>query len=251
MKIYPMLLGDFDVNSKVPFRDGDYSKNVIFCCYAFYVEDNEDKIIVDTGFGDAQYCLKHLGRKIRTSSTIPLEAHLKNIDVSPEDITAVVLTHCHWDHIGGIGLFSNTKIYCQRNELSWAIAPQAWISEAYPSSFSHLLIDARERLVLLDGDFSLGERILLKKLSGGHSPGSQVVEIKGDSKDVIIAGDELFYFDNLNKSIPNGENFSLYETITALRYFQNRVVEKPGTIVIPGHDPKLWQMYKNKWIEGF
>jgi len=249
MKVYPLLLGDFDVNEKVLFKNGDFTKKILFPSYAYYIEDGQEKILVDTGFGDAYECTEKLGREVRTPKGMTLLEHLKRLRISPEDITAVVLTHCHWDHIGGLGLFKETKIYCQAVEIPWIVAPPAWMTESYAPVFAHFITEARNRLVLIDGDYALTERVKLKKV-GGHSPGSQIVEITGDTRDVIVAGDALFYFDNLEKSIPPGEYFSLGETVETFQYFRNRVIGKPGTIVMPGHDPKLWERYKDG-VENF
>jgi glyoxylase-like metal-dependent hydrolase (beta-lactamase superfamily II) len=239
-----LLLGDFDVNCSILFRNGNFSEKAVFSSYAFYIQDGEDKILVDTGFGDSRFCIEKLGREVRPNEKT-LSEHLESLKVSPENITTLILTHCHWDHIGGLNMFKNAKIYCQSTEISWSICPPIWAAQSYASLFSHFIFEARDRLVLIDGDYLLTERIKLKKVAG-HSPGSQIIEAKGEKKDIIIAGDALFYFDNLDKNIPNGESFSLNETIYTLQYFRNRILEKPGTVVLPGHDPKLWDKYKKR-----
>lgn len=38
-----------------------------------------------------------------------LENRLKSVGLTPQDISQVILSHTHWDHMGGIGLFSYTE----------------------------------------------------------------------------------------------------------------------------------------------
>ena len=86
------------------------------------VETNDAKVLIDTGQGDI---------------TLPdadvdngrLFAGLKAVGVSPEEITHVVLTHGHFDHIGGVTLngapcFANASHYMNAKELEfWTAAP--------------------------------------------------------------------------------------------------------------------------------
>jgi hydroxyacylglutathione hydrolase len=44
-----------------------------------------------------------------------LKRNLKELNILPEDIGSIILTHNHWDHIGNINLFHNAKIYSMTN----------------------------------------------------------------------------------------------------------------------------------------
>jgi N-acyl homoserine lactone hydrolase len=243
MRVVPLLIGGFQVNERVLYRNGNPSQSVEFSSYAFYVEDGTEKIMVDTGFGDARYCIEHLGREVTTPLGMTLADHLKRLAVDPSEIKTVILTHCHWDHIGGLGLFEKAAIYCQCDEIPLIVSPPAWLAESYAPSFSHLIMEARERLQLIEGDYALSEKLFLRKV-GGHTPGSQNVEVRGKHREVIIAGDALFYFDNLSKQIPNGEGYDLDESVRTLQNLRNKTIESSGTIVLPGHDPELWKIHR-------
>ena len=49
----------------------------------------------------------------------PLE-RLGQLGLSREDITSVVLTHCHWDHICNYPLFPEAKVFVPHHDLEWA-----------------------------------------------------------------------------------------------------------------------------------
>ena len=44
-----------------------------------------------------------------------LISSLKELNLKPEDITTIILTHAHYDHIENIHLFPNAKIYSNKN----------------------------------------------------------------------------------------------------------------------------------------
>src|SRR5208283_3374087 len=45
--------------------------------------------------------------------------------LKPEDVTDVVISHAHWDHMGGIDLFPNAVIWIQQEEFRYYTGP-AW-----------------------------------------------------------------------------------------------------------------------------
>lgn len=70
---------------------------------ALYLEHDGAKILIDCGISCAKIC-----------------AALKSIDVNPEDISAVVVTHEHSDHVSGVRVFSNKfglKVYAGEKTL--------------------------------------------------------------------------------------------------------------------------------------
>ena len=166
---------------------------------------------------------------------------LKKFDLSPQDIQCVILTHCHWDHIGGLDQFPNATIYCQRDEVSWSIVPPEWLAAAYPAALSDRLVSARNRLVLLDGDSVIEDGIFLQKVRA-HSPGSQMVEVITENGTVSITGDAILYYINYEQRIPIGTYHNLCEAMEVIQKLHNRcLLDK--VILLPSHDPKVWQRY--------
>jgi hydroxyacylglutathione hydrolase len=71
--------------------------NFSSCVYLLKLDKN---ILIDTGSPQAK---KELLRD------------LKEIGITPQDISIIILTHSHWDHTGNTGLFPNAEIYTHSN----------------------------------------------------------------------------------------------------------------------------------------
>src|SRR5918999_462301 len=68
-------------------------------------------VLVDAGF----YREKFVERWRPVAYEQP-SAALRRIGLRPEDVTDVVVSHVHWDHLDGADLFPNARIWIQRAE---------------------------------------------------------------------------------------------------------------------------------------
>ena len=65
------------------------------------IKAGKRNVLIDTGIGD--YHGDKFDQQFDVRSTKkPLEAALKQINLTPEDITDLIISHLHFDHIGGI-----------------------------------------------------------------------------------------------------------------------------------------------------
>lgn len=120
----------------------------------------------------------------------PVKA-LRNIGVKADEITYLIITHAHHDHIECAKYFKNAVIYIQKDEYE---AGKGYL----PENLNILTFD--EEMQICDG-------IKAVKI-GGHSKGSSIVEITDSGKKYIIAGDECYKGDCLTKQIPTGSSYN-------------------------------------------
>ena len=71
---------------------------ILLALRPFLLERGEDKVLLEVGVGDRwtekQRAIYHL------LPTTPLEEALAACGVTPEEVTHVIASHCHWDHVG-------------------------------------------------------------------------------------------------------------------------------------------------------
>lgn len=116
---------------------------------------------------------------------------LRNIGVKAEEITDLIITHAHHDHIECAKHFKNAVIYIQKDEY-----------EAGKSYFTEDLV-----VRTFDREKQICDGIKAVKI-GGHSKGSSIVQITDGEKTYIIAGDECYMRDCLEKQIPTGASYN-------------------------------------------
>ena len=164
MKIVALKYGESVFGENYIFKSG--RKDVLLpISFTIYLIQTENKnILVDVGCDDGAGFEMSLFKK-------PVDV-LYEYGVSPNDITDVISTHSHHDHIEAIRYYENATIHIQKDEYP---SGKMYI----PTSFDvHLIYD----------EFSLAEKIIIRKI-GGHSIGSCIVL----ADNYVLCGDECYY----------------------------------------------------------
>jgi glyoxylase-like metal-dependent hydrolase (beta-lactamase superfamily II) len=173
----------------------DMDNLIPMCNDPILIRTGGKNIIIDTGLGNK------LGEKQKTiyriTSPWDLPAQLKRQGIEREDIDMVILTHCDFDHAGGIvmqhedgtiGLTFPEAVHII-NEKEWqdVQAPALRAQSTYLPENFHLLEDSG-RLELSDGERHILPGITIRP-TGGHTRGHQMVEIVSQTKTAIHLGD--------------------------------------------------------------
>jgi glyoxylase-like metal-dependent hydrolase (beta-lactamase superfamily II) len=167
--------------------------------------------------------------------------------VTPEAITDIVISHAHWDHLGGIDLFPNAAVWIQKEEFRYYTGP-AWQPGGDhggidPDDVTELVrLNTAGRLHLVDGD---NVEILpgIRAFTGGrHTYASQYIRVDG-SPPFVLASDNVYLYRNLAEHKPSA-TFSEADYPANLRA-QERMVELAGSAdrIVPGHDALQFQRY--------
>jgi glyoxylase-like metal-dependent hydrolase (beta-lactamase superfamily II) len=172
---------------------------------------------------------------------------VKLAGVQPEEITDVVISHAHWDHMGGIDLFPKATIWIQKEEFRY------YTGDAWQPGGKHGGIDrddAKElvrlntegRLRLVDGD---DVEILpgIRAYTGGrHTFASQYLGIAGNPP-FVLASDNCYLYRNLAEHKASA-TFSDADWPANIKN-QERMIRLAGSVdrVIPGHDILQFQKF--------
>ena len=182
MEIIPLKYGESVLPEKMIFINGEDNKvrDIVFKVYL--IKADRKLILVDAG------CETMPGFVMRNFIG-PVKA-LESINISPEEIADVVITHSHHDHIECVKYFKNATIHIEKDEYEKG-------KKYIPDDF---------RLNIFSDEFNVCENVNVIKI-GGHSRGSCIVEIKTDDKIHVITGDECYLRECLDKKIPTGSSF--------------------------------------------
>jgi glyoxylase-like metal-dependent hydrolase (beta-lactamase superfamily II) len=197
-------------------------------------------VLIDTGAGDKQ--LKQLSYYGFFNLT-DLAGELSGRDVSPEQITDVVLTHLHFDHCGYITrkdkptpVFPNATHWISRRQWNNCLDPNPLEKDSYFIENIDAVAKAN-KIRLVDEDTELCRDIHLR-LYDGHTPGQIAPYIKTPERTVVFAGDVIPLAANVSP-----EWISAYDTFPVTSYHEKiRMLEEAaaeGQALIYCHDAYL------------
>ena len=160
---------------------------------------------------------------------------LANIGLTPNDITDVLLTHLHWDHVANFTMFPNATLWVGEDELNWAKQQQAG---------THFLSDLHVRGLLQAGDRLQRLRPGVQLLEGissiatpGHTPGHLAFHAETDAGDHIFAGDSVKNAHELATSLVDS-TMDADLSRASIERLRSLLRDTSGRL-IPGHDAPL------------
>jgi glyoxylase-like metal-dependent hydrolase (beta-lactamase superfamily II) len=221
--------------------------------YFWVINDGDAVVLVDTGFapevGD---------RKRRAHYTTPAEV-LPALGIDAGDVTAIVVSHAHWDHIGNIRQFPRAQVVMSEAEYAFWTSPLAgrahFAAHSEPDEIA-LLAQARkdDRLTLFTGTYQLAPGIELTEV-GGHTPGQLLASVAtpdgspGRNNTVILASDALHFYEEVERDRP----FAILADLPAMyRAYDTlaQLAQQPNTSLVAGHDPLVRTRFARHAVTG-
>ncbi|MBI3309003.1 MAG: N-acyl homoserine lactonase family protein [Candidatus Melainabacteria bacterium] len=206
--------------------------------WIFWLIKNKNTIIlVDSGFTN-----KEDMKVWRVEEYVRPDVLLSRFNISPESVTDIILTHAHWDHAGGVHLFPNAKVWIQKGEfLDSVYLTQKGNKKGYRKEVQEFLdwLELNNRLKLFDGNYKVQKGIQCE-LVGNHTNHSQAVLINSVNGKLVITGDEVNLYENIDKDVPIKTQYPernrnwIKKTV--------KLVSKKE-YVLPSHDPAVFKKF--------
>jgi N-acyl homoserine lactone hydrolase len=237
------LGGALTHSNKNPVRE--WVKNPLT---ATVVEHKDGNILFDTGIAldamdtHAEGLMDAFPLTISKENDI--ERQLSKIGLKPGDISFVVMSHLHFDHVGQLPVFKekNIPILVQKKELQTALY-MLWQGKggAYDMTDMRALEGAAWRPID-DDRFELVDGVELE-FTGGHTPGHQVMHVSLKSgNNFTIAGDFMHVpkeYEIEAKGWLLGDADEWHGYIRKLKVREKARKEK----IVISHDPDFWNKY--------
>jgi glyoxylase-like metal-dependent hydrolase (beta-lactamase superfamily II) len=207
--------------------------------FVWLVRGQGREVLVDTGFSAAM-----AAKRGRQHLRCPTQG-LRLLGVNSSELRDVVITHLHYDHVGGFELFPRATFHLQEREMGYATG-RYMCQECFRGAFEaedvvgmvRRVYDGRVRFH--DGDAEVMPGVSLH-LIGGHTMGLQAVRVATRRGAVVLASDASHFYANMEQVRPFPIVWSVAEMVDGYRRLR-QLAESPAHI-IPGHDPLVLQRY--------
>jgi len=233
---------DFPVAELV--AGADPARKMDIAMMVWLVRGNGRNLLVDSGFYH-----EHFFKEWRVNDFIKPSDALRPLGLKPEDITDVVITHMHWDHADGMDLFPKARIWIQKGELEY------YAGEAWQSTDTHGGIDPDDVLTLVrhnvegkvgmvNGDAQEIIPGVTCYTGGRHTYASQYVGVNSSAGTVVLASDNMYLYENLEKHVPIAATLDPVSNLRAQDRMK-QLAASPG-LIIPGHDPAVLAKFSER-----
>ena len=172
---------------------------------------------------------------------------VKLAGVQPEDVTDVIISHAHWDHMGGIDLFPKATVWIQKREFAYytgdAWQPGGKHGGIDPDDVKALVqLNTEGRLRLVDGDDVEIFPGIRAYTGARHTFASQYIRVDGNPP-FVLASDNCYLYRNLAEHKASA-TFSEADWPANIKN-QERMVQLAGSAdrVVPGHDALQFQRF--------
>lgn len=206
--------------------------------YVWLAISEEHAVLVDAGF--TPETARRRGNREYLRSPVDSVAAL---GVAVDQVSHLVLSHLHYDHVGHVPNFPRARIVLQESELAFWTSRHAGRGQhahlVEPSDIGYLVEqNFTGRLRLVNGVHEVVPGLSVHHL-GGHTPGLQVVRVRTATGHVVLAADGSHFYENVEQDRPYGvvNNLPLmYEAFDTIR----TLADGP---IVPGHDPLVMSRF--------
>lgn len=207
---------------------------------------DERVILVDAGMGTKwDDKSKRIYKVAHAAGT--LVEQLAAIDLTPDDITDVLITHMHFDHIGGLTehaedgslrpIFNRATHWVQRENWAWAHSPSLRDAGSYRrENFEPLVGPKGVDLRLIDGVSTLFDAIEVIP-TRGHTPGMQILKFKVEEQTVVYVADLIPTRGHLQLAYVMGYDVYPLTTVSEKHELLENAVNNDWIIAFE-HDPE-------------
>lgn len=222
---------------------GAPQQKIMIAMVIWLVRGGGHNILLDSGYHRDTFL-----KEFPSTEYIRPDQAVKLAGLQPEDVTDVVISHAHWDHMGGIDVFPHAIVWIQKEEFRY------YTGEAWQSGGDHGGIDPADvqqlvklntegRLRLVDGDDVELFPGIRAYTGGRHTYAAQYLRIQG-SPTFVLASDNCYLYRNLLEHKASA-TFSDTDHAANIRN-QDRMIQLAGgdlNRVIPGHDALQFVKY--------
>ncbi len=236
--------GDVQVNYLNLFSDTnaytDQSKSLVGSCYL--VKHDDEYLLWDAGLpaglkGAAQDPAAPVAPTLKSD----LVEQLAQLDLTPDDIGMVGISHYHFDHTGQAPSFSNATLLIAEQDFSTLeMDPLPAYAQGFadPAPLQHWLSGGGTADKITADKDVFGDGSVMMLMAPGHTPGETMLMVNlAETGPVLLSGDVVHFEEQLaNDGVPTF-NYNRSQTLASIDRMKKLVANTGATLIIQ-HDPR-------------
>lgn len=200
--------------------------------------------------------MSHFGKPSLESGK-DVASQLRERGIDARQLGLVVMTHLHYDHTSGIADYPGATFVVAAREWEAATTDDRPLLRGYrPEHFDYLF---DYRTIDFDGPgissyasfgrtFDLfGDGSVRLAFTPGHSAGHCSVIARLSDRDMVIAGDAIYTYAQLEGADPPPAPADMHNWKRSLRELQQFARTYPQAVIVPGHDPEHWKALEKRY----
>jgi N-acyl homoserine lactone hydrolase len=205
---------------------GDLKLQLVFSCYL--VKHGDEYLLWDTG---------HAMTAPNVAPKVSLVDLLAQINVKPEQIKFVGISHYHADHTGQVASFPKATVLIGKGDWDAISAPKPGTGVNFKPFESWIKGDGKVEALTLDKDvFEDGSVIVIR--TPGHTPGHSSLLVKlPQTGAVILVGDAIHFRENYDSEGVPAFNYDRAQTVASIERIKKIASNLKAKVIIQ-HDAR-------------
>jgi glyoxylase-like metal-dependent hydrolase (beta-lactamase superfamily II) len=205
---------------------GDLKVQLVYSCYL--IKHGDEYLLWDTG---------HAMTTPNVAPKVSLVDQLGQLNLKPEQIKYVGISHYHGDHIGQVGSFPKATLLIGKGDWDVLTSPKP-PENANPAPFANWIKgESKVEPVPLDKDV-FGDGSVIMLYTPGHTPGHHSLLVKlPQTGNVLLSGDLMHFRENYDTNGVPAFNTDRSQTLASLDRVKKIVAGSKATVIIQ-HDAR-------------
>lgn len=168
-----------------------------------------------------------------------VDRQIESVGFSVEEVTHVVISHSHFDHVGGVHLFPHAQFFVGASDLPYAFWPMPAASVFFRPADLEPARGFRWNLLSDDHDL-FGDGSLQILRMPGHTPGNQSMLVRLPGRTVMLTGDTVHLRVAVEGDLPMPSDYNTLDAVNSVRRLKQITEATDATLWIH-HDPEDWR----------
>ncbi len=203
--------------------------------YVWLILGGPHPVLVDAGCREDDAAQRGLRNYVSPATMV------ERAGVRPADVRTVLISHLHWDHWAGHGLFPTAEFWIQKDEVAFWTGPvvrfDVYRQLANAPALGELVtLNYAGRVRLVEGECPVLPGLRVHWV-GGHTAGLQIVSVETAKGPVILTSDASHFYRNVERRQPTQIITSLPQMLAAFETIH--ALAGTPRLIVAGHDPDV------------